>query len=181
MKHFVFLILPFLTLKVMAQEGPVLMMPDEDTTMYVQPSPLSLQPEIDLPKISLSFSKLQFPKFDFKEIHQTQYFDSEFFNSRALFSEQSPLIRQSPFQTGLSPFFYNSKMLSGSVTKINDKITIGGFSYGANSVLSAPFPNKNSRQFDSYGSTLFLQYKVSKKFKIEAGVSVEKNNSPFPP
>ena len=54
-----------------------------------------------------------------------------------------------------------------------DKFKIGGFSYGANSVFSAPFPNQGLNNYDYRGATMFMQYKVSKNFKIETSVNVQ--------
>lgn len=71
-----------------------------------------------------------------------------------------------------SPFYQNGMVLSEAAYKFGDKFTFGGFSYGANSMLSAPLPNQGMNKFDSYGSTIFLQYKVSKNFKIETRFNV---------
>lgn len=71
-----------------------------------------------------------------------------------------------------SPFYRNGTILSAAAYQLGDKFILGGFSYGANSISSAPFPNQGINNFDSYGSTLFLQYKVSKNFKIETRVNV---------
>ncbi len=73
---------------------------------------------------------------------------------------------------GFSPLFYNGEILSEAAYSLGDKLVVGGFSYGANSVMSAPAPNINGSYFDTYGSTMFMQYKVSKNFKIETRVSV---------
>jgi hypothetical protein len=75
------------------------------------------------------------------------------------------------------PYYYDAKMLSSASYALGDKFTVGGFSYGANSVFSAPLPNQNSKSyFDTYGSTMFVQYKVSKNIKIEAGVSIQQGS-----
>ena len=71
-----------------------------------------------------------------------------------------------------SPFFRNGTIFSGASYKLNDKFNIGGYSFGANSVFTAPFPNQGLNKFDTRGSTFFMEYKVSKKVKIETRVSV---------
>lgn len=81
----------------------------------------------------------------------------------------------------ISPYFYNGEVLSSSATQINDRFTIGGFSYGANSIMSAPLPNQAGRSFDTYGSTMFMQYKVSKNFRIETRISVGQRQGGIPP
>ena len=72
----------------------------------------------------------------------------------------------------LSPFFRNGAIFSQASYKLNDKFTMGGYSFGANSVFSAPFPNQGMNNFDTRGATMFMQYKVSKNIKIETRVSV---------
>jgi hypothetical protein len=73
-----------------------------------------------------------------------------------------------------SPFYRNGTVLSAAAYQLGDKFTLGGYSYGTNSIFSAPYPNQGmNNNFDSYGSTLFMQYKVSKKFKIETRINVQ--------
>jgi len=73
---------------------------------------------------------------------------------------------------GTSPFLRNETVFSGSVYQLNDRFTFGGYSFGANSAFSAPFPNQGMNNFDVRGSTIFMQYNVSKNFKIETRVNV---------
>lgn len=75
-----------------------------------------------------------------------------------------------------SPYFNDAKILSQQAYSFGNKFIVGGFSYGANSVFSAPNLNQNSTNFDFYGTTLFMQYKVSKSIKIETRINV--TNSP---
>ena len=80
-----------------------------------------------------------------------------------------------PFHT---PFYHNGMVLSEAAYQLGNRFVLGGFSYGANSVFSAPFPNPGYGNFDSYGSTLFMQYKVSKKVKIQTRVNVSQGHYP---
>lgn len=77
-----------------------------------------------------------------------------------------------PGQFPGAPFLRNGSVFSVASYQLNDKFTVGGYSFGANSIFSAPLPNQGMNQFDTHGSTLFMQYKVSKNFKIETRVSV---------
>ncbi len=77
-----------------------------------------------------------------------------------------------------NPYFHNGVVLSEGAYKLGDKFTFGGFSYGANSVFSSPLPNQGFGNFDTYGSTLFMQYKVSKKFKIQTRFNVSQGHYP---
>lgn len=80
--------------------------------------------------------------------------------------------------TVYSPLYHNGVILSSGAYSLNKKLVFGGFSYGANSIFSAPFHNPKMNNFDTYGSTLFMQYKVSKKFKIETRVNISRGPAP---
>ncbi|QIA07986.1 hypothetical protein [Draconibacterium halophilum] len=114
--------------------------------------------------------ELQLPEFNLEHVYHSRYTLS--INMFPQFNSTSFSLRSTDF---ISPFFYNAEMLSSAAYQLGDKFMIGGFSYGANSVLSAPLPNQNSSYFDAYGSTMFMQYKVSKKFKIETSISIQQN------
>jgi hypothetical protein len=77
-----------------------------------------------------------------------------------------------PGMYGFSPFLRNGAIFSAASYQLSNKFTVGGYSFGANSIFSAPLPNQGMNNFDTRGSTLFMQYKVSKNFKIETRVSV---------
>jgi hypothetical protein len=74
--------------------------------------------------------------------------------------------------TGPSPFLRNATFLSGAAYRINDRFSMGGYSFGGNSVFTAPVPERGFNQYDVRGSTLFMQYNVSKNFRIETRVNV---------
>lgn len=76
-----------------------------------------------------------------------------------------------------SPYYRNATILSSAAYKLSDKFTLGGFSYGSNSIHSAPLPNQGMNNFDAYGSTLFMEYKVSKNFRIETRVNVQQGGN----
>ena len=71
-----------------------------------------------------------------------------------------------------SPFLREGVVLSGASYRLNNRFSMGGYSFGANSIFTAPLPGKGFNQYDVRGSTLFMQYNVSGKFKIETRVSV---------
>ena len=71
------------------------------------------------------------------------------------------------------PFLRNGTLLSKGSYQLGDNLKVGGYSYGGNSVFSAPFPNQEINNYDFRGSAFFLQYKVSKNFKIETRVNVQ--------
>lgn len=122
------------------------------------------------PESSPLLAEFELPTFDLSAGYDNPYKVSfDFFALKAL-----PLnnFASSLFFPGYSPFFANGKILSEAAYQLGDKFILGGYSYGVNSVLSAPFPAGGNTLFDHYGSTLFMQYKVSKNFKIETRVNV---------
>lgn len=114
--------------------------------------------------------EIQLPEFSLDREYQSRYTLSlnmfPQFNSSRFTLHGSDIV---------SPYFYNAEMLSSAAYSLGDKFVFGGYSYGANSILSSPLPNQNSGNFDAYGSTMFMQYKVSKKFKIETSISIQQN------
>ncbi len=75
-------------------------------------------------------------------------------------------------RTVSNPFFRNATILSGSAWQLNDRFTLGGYSFGANSWITAPFPNQGQNSFDFRGSTIFMQYNVSKNVRVETRLNV---------
>jgi len=109
------------------------------------------------------------PAFDFKNEFAKRYSLNNDLNSFT----SLPL---SGFSMGLmapfySPYYQNAKVLSQAAYKVNDRFTFGGYSYGVNSMPMLP-PAPGINNFNRYGSTMFMQYKVGKNFKIETRVNV---------
>jgi len=117
---------------------------------------------------------MELPKFNPTQVYQQQY--KIVFETLPLNNYFGAFLMGG--STGVSPFYYNGQILSDAAYKIGDKFVVGGFSYGANSVFSSPLPHQNGSYFDTYGSTMFMQYKVSKNFKIETSISVNQNRGP---
>ncbi len=156
-----------------AQQGPQLMLPEEDSLAVGMENPAIPQPEMN--KSDLFYSIEPVPL----NIDQA-YFNRYVVNPGILEMPKISFIPETSFMLN-TPFYSNGQIFGGSATQLNDKLIIGGFSYGANSVFSAPLPNQKNSYFDTYGSTMFMQYKVSKNFKIETRVSVGHNEGPPPP
>lgn len=110
---------------------------------------------------------LQLPEFDFQSELNKRWESGISHNAFNYWSFGSWL----PGFAGLagSPFLRDETVFGGSAFHLNDRFTVGGYSFGAKSLFSAPFPNQG---FDVRGSSLFLQYKVSKNVKIETRVNV---------
>ena len=117
---------------------------------------------------NLMDKKIEIPEFNLKTEYQNRY---------TLNLGTNPISNY--YYGGISsgitnPFYGNVMVLSSADYQLGSKFILGGYSYGANSIFGAPTLNNGMNNFDSYGSTLFLQYKVSKNFKIETRINVQK-------
>lgn len=160
-----------------AQQGLQIMLPDEDSldVKTVQPSPSVLLNENGIINPDFLMYKLKPSPLNLEQSYRNRY------AVNASVFEMPKLNFIPPTSLNMvSPFYTNAQIFGGSSTKLNDKITIGGFSYGANSIFSSPIPNQHNSYLDTYGSTMFMQYKVSKNIKIETRVSVGQQQGPPP-
>ncbi len=117
--------------------------------------------------------KIELPDFDFMAEYHNRYSLNLGMNPIANYSFGG--ISSGMTNPFYSPFYSNAMVLSAAAYQLGDKFVLGGYSYGTNSIFAAPNPNRGMNNFDSYGSTLFLQYKVSKNFKIETRINVQQN------
>ena len=166
LKNIPFLFLILISVFATAQEGLILKPMDIDSTLIGVERQLEYQQLISgqIPNEML-FEKVELPKFDYKSEYYKRYsinYDMFTFNSM-------PLTVFSPGM--MSPFYHNGVVLSEAAYKVGDKFTFGGFSYGMNPMMLPP-PAPGINNFNRYGSTMFMQYKVSKNFKIETRVNV---------
>jgi len=114
--------------------------------------------------------EFKLPEFSLLQVQQPMYnigFDA--------FSKTAYLGGQYGALGAISPYFHNTEILSQAAYNLGDKFIIGGFSYGSNHIMPAPLTNRQGSNFDSYGSTMFMKYKVSKKVSIETSISVGQN------
>ncbi len=75
------------------------------------------------------------------------------------------------------PFLNSVTVFSSDAYKLSDKFTVGGSSFGASSKFTAPLPTFDNSQYDIRGATMFMEYKVSKNFRIQTQVSVTNRGS----
>lgn len=80
---------------------------------------------------------------------------------------------------GYSPFFSSGKIFNQATYRVNDRFSFGGNSFGAQSVFDQPALNPAIQNMSTKGASMFMQYKVSKNFKIETRVSVSNHDSPW--
>jgi len=81
----------------------------------------------------------------------------------------------------VSPFYTNGMVFNQATYQLSDKFSIGGNSFGAQSVFDAPRVNSSINEMSTKGASMFMQYKVSKNFKVETRVSVSSHKSPWEP
>ena len=81
----------------------------------------------------------------------------------------------------VSPFYTNGAVFNQSTYRVSDKFSFGGNSFGAQSVFDRPQLNPAIQNMSTKGASMFMQYKVSKNFKVETRVSVSTHKSPWEP
>ena len=170
LKKIIFLLLTFVSMAGTAQQG-ILMMPLEQDSAQIE-----LGKQIEYRQLisgqmpaGLISEKIELPGFNFNEELARRY--SLNLNLYSFGGIPMTGISTGSMYPFFSPFYQNGMVLSEGAYNFGGKFTFGGFSYGANSMMSAPLPNQMDK-FDNYGSTLFMQYKVSKNFKIETRINV---------
>jgi hypothetical protein len=114
----------------------------------------------------LNQTNFKLPKFDFSK----ELFMKKQNYSYYIFNPESKNNVNFPFTA--SPYLHSATIFNQAAYNISDKFVIGGNSFGAQSIFSAPLPNSGMNKFDTKGASMFFQYKVSKKFKIETRVSI---------
>ncbi len=79
----------------------------------------------------------------------------------------------------VSPFYTNGMVFNQSTYQLSDKFSVGGNSFGAQSVFDKPRMNSSINDMSTKGASMFMQYKVSKNFKVETRVSISSHKSPW--
>ena len=99
-------------------------------------------------------------------------------------SLSSPVIYSESFSFqnfGPSPFYTNGVIFNQASYRLNDRFSFGGNSFGAQSVFEQPRLNPTMQNMGTKGASMFMQYKVSKNFKIETRVNISNHQSPWEP
>ena len=82
---------------------------------------------------------------------------------------------------GLLPFYSGGVVFNQSSYRMNDRLSVGGNSFGAQSIFDQPRMNSSMQNMSTKGASVFMQYKVSKNFKVETRVSISNHQSPWEP
>jgi hypothetical protein len=181
MKIFITILFLFLiatSIKSTAQQGEILM------PLSLDSSQIELERQIEYRQLvsgemfpALHGETVTLPGFNFDDEFAKRNgvsFDFYSFNSYKMtglsMGELNPLY---------SPFNQNGMVLSEGAYNLGDKFTFGGYSYGVNP-MNMPPPMPLMNDFSRYGSTMFLQYKVNKNFKIETRFNVTQGGRMHP-
>lgn len=140
---------------------------------------ISLEPVTDIPQISGS---LLLPEYlsmvDLSIFRQPLLPD---YNKNLDFSNYlfSKITHNTFAYTGFSSALAWGQVFNQSTLQLNDKILIGGNSFGARSIHDQPRLNPSVNDFSIKGASMFMQYKVSDKFKVQTRISI--SNRPSSP
>lgn len=169
------LLLIFLSLAARAQEGlaPLTTEPETDSVQLAVERQLMYHQLLNgTPENELFSQPFELPQFDFNETLMNHWNIN--FNDLSWNPHNFSRFGYGYFGIHPSPFVRNGTVFSAGEYQFSDKFKIGGFSYGANSVFSAPLPKQGlNNNYDFNGASMFMQYKVSKNFKIETRVNVQ--------
>ncbi len=81
--------------------------------------------------------------------------------------------------TYLQPFASSYSINNFDEYRLGEKVILGGNSFSSNSVFSPEPLNTNIADMAIKGASMFLQYKISEKFRISGSVSVSNRYDPY--
>ncbi len=70
------------------------------------------------------------------------------------------------------PYIFSGTIFNQAAYQINDKLILGGNSFGVNSIFSPSIVHPMTNQWQTRGASMFMQYKVNRNFKIETRITV---------
>ena len=80
-------------------------------------------------------------------------------------------------ESSFNPVFPFGRVFNQSAYRLNDRLLIGGNSYGAQSVFDRPKMNSTIQDMSLKGASMFMQYKVSDHFKVQTRISITNGRS----
>lgn len=175
MKRLLFILFTIIIYNVSAQETLMPLLPAQDSLQMETERQIMyrnfLQGNTPAGEL-MEFQKL--PEFDFKQELSNRWN----YNLSEFSLNQWDYFRPGLWTVTTSPFLRNATVFSEGSFQVGKNFRLGGYSFGGNSVFTAPFPSQGLNNFDTRGSTLFMQYNVSKNFKIETRVNVIQGPTP---
>ncbi len=116
---------------------------------------------------------MEVPEFDFTPWLRSRWkVDYAAGRNEFQYNGISPFLLQGGY--GGWPAFYGT-ILNQATYRLSDKFLLGGNSFGVGALWTSPLRKPGSNQWEWRGASMFLQYKVSKNFRIETHVSVSGN------
>ena len=183
MKRFILCIFSVLWVQTLFAQEPVkAALPEMDTTRLETPGlyqPGLVLPDLneEIPEMMNLKAKLEVPAFDFSKYLNSRWrVDYTTFNVQNYLPGNIPNMQQGSF---FSPFVGSGTIFNQAVYQLSGKLLLGGNSFGVNPVSGSPFNRSGTRPYDMRGASLFLEYKVSKNFRIGGSISV--TNNPYQP
>ena len=154
----------------------------------ISAKPLEIKVKQPIMEQTLNFDEIAFP-------NELNLFDNSIFNQPLLpaYNKNLDFIKylKPSKTTGFSqyterfsfdPFFQYGHIFNQSSYQLNDRILIGGNSFGAHSIFDPPKMNSTIQEMSIKGASMFLQYKVSDKFKVQTRFSISNRpSSPWEP
>jgi len=81
--------------------------------------------------------------------------------------------------TYFNPFVSSLSITNQAHYQLSDKFMFGGNSFAGNSIFNPLPANSSFKDMNIRGASMFLEYKVSDKFKIGGSFSISNQNHPF--
>jgi hypothetical protein len=179
MKLLILVFLIFVYLCSSAQNNP------ESDSLTI-PTVHDVQSVLSLPEPLLPVSRIstELP-FEFNPIFDNQKLLPDFTKKLGLNEARAfPYVYSQSFTNAdlaLNPFYVNGFVYNHASYRLNDRFSLGGSSYGMNSIFDPMKINSGIQQMDFRGATMFMQYKVSKNIRVETRVNISNHQTPWEP
>ncbi len=177
--QFIILILILFRVGSLQAQEPAIIIPEgADSLLRMIPERFESGPVLSgehlfLPFVPEAMPDLVLPDFDFSRYLHSRWkvddlsgdgnlpFSGSLFNAGRGFS--------------LFPYPGSGTVFNQASYRLSDKVFIGGNSFGINTLLTAPFSRPGAGAWEWRGASMFMEYKVSRNFRIETRVSVTGN------
>ncbi len=170
MKNWMFVFFFFCYLGAFSQELLMPDLPETDSLDMEMERKITYQQLLSGTYMSDDLIPFHIPEFDVNaELSKRWSFNaSDISFTPVLWNDFFPGVTGSP----ASFFYHGGSVLNSAAYKVNDRLKLGGYSLGVNPVFTAPLPNQGMNNFDVRSSTIFMQYNISSKFKVETRINV---------
>lgn len=80
-------------------------------------------------------------------------------------------------ESALHAVFPFGQVFNQSAYRFNDRLVIGGNSFGAQSVFDRPTLNSTIQDMSIKGASMFIEYKVNDRFKVQTRIGISNRES----